>query len=199
MTKVLAALGAALLLATCAIGGQPSLYRAVQPLVFGLKDDGTLDIHCTVWKVEMQRSLWVTANHCVRNELQPYYIGRVPASVWRRQPEIDLAALQTKADPSIPALKIADKLDWTRPLIMAGHPYGIKDLIITRGWVAGQGDQDVFGVRRYTYFDITGYGGNSGSPILQDGKVVSVLQIGWPFPLHGGAPLNVLQAFVKGL
>ncbi len=136
---------------------------------------------CTAWSINETRKLWVTAAHCIKNEdgeemPVPYILGSVVTTVYL-DAKLDLAVVHGEIGAK--ALKIASH----SPLVgdgvdIIGHPFGFErvvghaKVVLLHQFIQGEGIKMILS-------GLAVGPGNSGGPVLQGGRVVSVLQLGW--------------------
>ena len=197
----------------------PNLLNSVRPLSqIVLRDFTTNTIAyrniCTVSSINAPLRLWLTAAHCVLDEIvddDGLHLATVPtkgltieghlAFIVKTDEVIDLAVLFTP-DHSLPALRLAGKGPfWEDAVRVIGHPFGYRDVTIVAGTVSSPDSRlDATPGFAPSYMLITApvAPGNSGSPIVNSrGGIVSVLQIGWGrgYSPGGGATYARLKAF----
>lgn len=169
---------------------------------------------CTVGSI--RDHYFVTAAHCVEvwmaddtnpfeaapiDEIDdaPRFVNGALLEVVGHDHTNDLAVVYTP-DLKLPALKLGHAVTFGDQLIVAGHPFGLSSIFVTYGHVSNPHARlDGDDTRFYMMFNVAGAPGNSGSPVLDsDGKLVSVLQIGFGgySPETGGATYDVLKAFI---
>lgn len=188
MKKIIPALVAAFSLAaliTVSAFDKRPISAPVQPLrVLGG------DVICTTW--EVKPGVWITANHCVADRDQAYFIDLYPASVVERDERVDLAALTSPAhyggDNPLTVDQTPLALDdavWT-----ACYPHGSEVLYFAQGQLKFPDFhyKDDKGELHEHVFMLPTARGCSGAPIIRDGgyKVITVLQIGDEGQMSGG-------------
>ncbi len=174
---------------------------APEELILMLKaQEWTLDAEgfsniCTATHINDQYGYWLTAAHCLV-EIGPEgrYIMSQPAEVVAISTDMDLAVFRVEGVHT-KVLKLSKEPMYVeQDLIIAGHPFGYKDLYVTKGWVSNPG---ILLDKFYCAFNVTGAPGNSGSPVMNSkGEIVSVLQIGWGrvfSPMTGGATSEYMK------
>lgn len=123
--------------------------------------------------------LIVTNNHVVENTKQITVSfeeqGRFSASLVAQDSVNDLAILQIKDPPDVPALKLAESPTYTRDskVRFIGNPLNFFG-IANEGELIGESDwagRDV----PIILLDAPVYRGNSGSPVFQDNEVIGVV------------------------
>lgn len=195
MRRFVQALVFALCLSTNLAASRPAILSSVAGLAWTDTDFWTglpvTSNHCTAWSLNEDKHYWATAAHCVLDqatqtvEARDYKIMNDSASLVAVDPEDDLAVLQTEV-MSAPALKITKHApDWDDEVYSAGFPFGWDEPILSFHWrYIGT---ETFEEKRFLLFSLAGAPGNSGSPILRKGKVISVWQIGLtPFGAFAG-------------
>ena len=196
----------------------PRLLDSVRPLSqIVLRDFTTNQITyrniCTVSSINAALHLWLTAAHCVLDEViddeghhlvtiqtKGLHIDGKLAFVVKVDEVLDLAILFTP-DHALPALRLAGKGPfWEDGIRVIGHPFGYPSVTIVAGTVSNP--DAVFAKPGFapSYMFVTApvAPGNSGSPIVNSrGEIVSVLQIGWGggYSPGGGATYARLKAF----
>lgn len=162
----------ALALALLAIGCEsaPSYTRSVQPLRNAQGGN-----FCTAFSINESEGLWATAAHCVTTDASEVFtVGSDLAEAIYIDDYWEIAVVQSQRHgPALP-LRSAP-LAVEDPVVMWGHPYGWLVLTRVEGRVAAVGQPVGAGIVASTIFDITTGGGNSGSPIMVNGEVVSIL------------------------
>lgn len=162
-----------------------------------------MGIHCTAWSLNEARHLWATAAHCVIDEDnggiadRDYQIRGVRALPIAAERDLDVAVLLS--DAKAPQLKVAKvSPNVGDHVYAAGHPLGWSDPIYAEGILMGRESHDPF-PHTFLLFSLNGAPGNSGSPILKGGRVVSVWQVGFaPFSaLAGGPSTEALYDYLK--
>ena len=171
----------------------PPVMQSVAP-VQHLAEDG-LQIHCTASSVEDR--IWLTAAHCIDTEEQLFVGGKV-AFPYAWDERLDVALLIVPYN-SKPPLRMPTKQPVVgQRVFMVGFPIGLGPTL-TIGNIANNGIE-VPDRGKKQLFSISGCGGNSGSPVVdKDGKLISVLQIGFGYPcspLLGGITFEDLQDFL---
>jgi S1-C subfamily serine protease len=148
---------------------------------------------CTAFSINEQDGYWATAGHCAHyaHELwvrtsTPSTIARYPAIIVYIDKAYDVAVFQTKAKAV--ALKLSKKAPEVRDALeVIGHPYG-NDNTVTRGILSARHEliyhPSYHTIMPSDVLDITTAGGNSGSPVLKNGKVVGVLWGGYTASPH---------------
>ena len=131
---------------------------------------------CTAFSIDEAVGMWQTAAHCVlamQEQGMGFTVGGYEASAIFVDVDLDLAVVLSKAKAK------AFELSNVAPavgaaVVVKGFPYGLPNLIVTTGKIAARnvpithwGPVDIL--------DLTVAGGNSGSPVLLNGKVVGVL------------------------
>lgn len=192
-------------------GGRP-ISKSVWPMTFDGRNG------CTVTSINEPKHLWLTAAHCVDTTDDVDDLGE-PKPVVRAikgepihnivfDKKHDLAIVQTLT-VSAPAVKLADHApsvpvpgsdDQDSLVYVVGYPFGFPFQVNVRGYAAAlSGVLDAEDTQKYALFNLTGAPGNSGSAILNaDGKIVSVLQVGWGrsfSPMVGGVVFADLAAY----
>ena len=145
---------------------------SVQPLQIA----GTTRTFCTAFSIDEKAGLWATANHCVeamQKEQQEFTVGGYQASPAFQDAGSDLAIVLSKAHAK--AFALADEAPQVKDVVwVAGFPYGLPSVIYTKGRIAAKNvPVEPWGIA--DILDLTVGRGNSGSPVLKDGKVVGVL------------------------
>ncbi len=143
---------------------------------------------CTAWSINESRKLWATAAHCIGEDMNILGSVVVPTFV---DAGLDLAVLHGQVGAR--ALRIASH----SPLVgdgvdIIGHPFGFErvvghaKVVLLHQFVQGEGIKTIFS-------GLAVGPGNSGGPVLQGGRVVSVLQLGWTSGgFYGGTPWEVM-------
>lgn len=132
---------------------------------------------CTAFSINEVERLWMTAKHCVEAAEERGWEMRLNKG-WAEAVYIspgfdDIAILQ--AEYAGVALKLAEKAPQVGDdLYIQGFPYGLPVLVTTRGILAAKG-LPIKGRPMSDILDITVAGGNSGSPVFKDGKVIGLL------------------------
>jgi len=209
---LLTALAVILLSASPAIAADPR--DSIRPLQAVVLDefDGTPYLRniCTVTSISEKMHLWLTAAHCISNremtEVETGFFGidNYAVNVIKVDFKNDLAILHTP-DYSLPALKFAKKAPRYGDVANVwGHPFGFKNIVFARGWVASPRSEMEDG-SVYLLLQTSIAPGNSGSAVLnKNNEIISVVQVAWGWfpafePMSGGAPFSVLKQFVIGV
>ena len=164
-----------------------------------------LKIHCTVFSINQDRGLWLTANHCV--DSQTLIINEHSAFVFMFDAWKDLAILHTEGY-GVRALPFCNEPPAKGDKVfVSGHTWGWEGRTYLPGVVANP--KQIFkiwdGQHQIDYpvmqFAIPGISpGNSGSPVVKEHcGVISVLQGMWDGGVSAGADYDWLKAFVAGL
>lgn len=170
---------------------RPHLPKSSDNSVQPLQMNGT-ETFCTAFSINQEKGLWVTAEHCIRfaaaqAEEDPTFtmtiLGHKAIPIYADD-HADVAMLQ--AETNIPALPLSDRAP--RPyregeshdlLEVRGFPFGISRLISTEGYLSAHfipiEHPQFSGHTIGDILDVTGAPGNSGSPVLMNGKVVGVV------------------------
>ena len=131
---------------------------------------------CTAFSIDESVGMWQTAAHCVDAAEEAgweFVVGGYEASVVFKDAEVDIAVVLSKAKaPALTLSKEAPKVGDV--VVVKGFPYGLPRLITTEGKVAAR-FVPITGWGPVDILDLTVAGGNSGSPVLWNGKVVGVL------------------------
>jgi hypothetical protein len=175
---------AALALSAVLLGMAPPPPLSIQPL----QHDGIT--FCTAFSINAQEHFWATAKHCARaaHEYQwEMTIAGSWAAVFYVPPDPDDVVVLV-AGVGAPAVRLAKTAPTVGDAVeIRGYPYGLGKLVTVRGIVAARmipiPDRPFSDI-----LDITVAGGNSGSPVLKDGKVVGVL---WGRFLHSEHALSM--------
>ena len=139
---------------------------SVQPLT---RPSG--ETFCTSFSINEATGLWATARHCVSSS--EFALAGGYGEVVYRDIYWDMAVVQTAY--RAPAIPLAgSSLQMGQAVVMYGYPKGSPVLIRTQGHVAGL-LVPIPGAAYSTMFDLTGAGGNSGSPIVRNGSLVAVM------------------------
>ena len=131
---------------------------------------------CTAFSIDEAVGMWMTAAHCTNAATEngwEFSVGGYEATTVFEDLAADVAVVLSKAKAK--AFELSDKAPSVGTVVVVkGFPYGLPRLITTEGKVAARnvpidhwGPVDIL--------DLTVAGGNSGSPVLMDGKVVGVL------------------------
>jgi S1-C subfamily serine protease len=202
MKRVLVSLTAALLLVAS------TLFSAPAPSIVPLQSAGGSNF-CTTWSINAQKHYYATAAHCLgENAPTPHLFGQ-RVKVVLDDEKADVAVVQGPVGS--PALKLSkDAPQIGDQIHVTGFPYGFPKVMTFKGLFAHPGmdiyEKDQDGEKHYagTYalFDMTAAPGNSGSPVMnKDGKVVSLLQVGWQARITGGIVyselVRVLEPYVE--
>lgn len=187
------------------LGVSQSVMDAVRPITYKGANI------CTATKINDQKDLWLTAQHCVPPEDfkgEMIKIDGTTVQVVARSPlEKDLAILFVPGGQG-KALKFGEAPILGQSVKMWGHPIGVPIPQLFAGTVSSldlpfpvvDDEGNVVSWEHYTMFNMVVCGGNSGSSILNEAEeIVSVMQIGvgqrpcmsW----SGGAPYVDLKAF----
>lgn len=147
---------------------------------------------CSTSRINAEHDYWLTAAHCTTGAYGEPLEGEFkilgqPAKVIMRAVTEDIAILQgCKCEATAPALELRLSAkppiegDW---IVMAGYPGPLRmdrtQYAVTFGWVSNRSIIiEGFPLQRLLV-QVVGAPGSSGSPLLdQDGRVVSVLQLG---------------------
>lgn len=134
---------------------------------------------CTAWSIHEKNALWATAGHCVAAALERGYtifISGKPATIvfYGFDETRDIAVLHVEGVRA-PAWALAGRAAAVgEDLSIVGHPYGLPVLVTTTGKMAAR---NVPIAKRPVsdILDITVAGGNSGSPVVRNGRIVGLL------------------------
>jgi hypothetical protein len=172
--------------------GQRMSSRAEQSVAPINDENGTH--FCSASSINESQRYFLTAAHCIIDH-EPYMFGHLVSVVWM-DVEQDLAVVS--ASQGRPALKLAQQSPRVGEEVeIIGYPYGLERIssraLIKLLWqkVDNEADKTIF----------VGIGvapGNSGGPILLRGRLVSVLQLGWPKgAVIAGTPWSVLARAIR--
>lgn len=163
---------------------------SIQPLQ---RSDGlTL---CTAFSINQQDGLWATAKHCVtpspEGAVTPFTLAGNYAETVYIDPHWEIAVVMSLwTAPVIPLSRAPLTVGET--ITMWGYPMGLPLLVRTQGTVGTPLMPLVDGGIFSTVFDVTYAPGNSGSPVLRNGEVVSVSWGGMKQSAHAlGSPQDV--------
>jgi S1-C subfamily serine protease len=170
-------LSVSLLFSGCSVArvldASPRLVENIQPL---RTQDG--QTFCTAFAINQVERLWATAGHCAdaaaKRDWEMRIAERPATAVFVKYDATrDYAILQAEvAGRPLLLANVAPQVDDV--LVIKGFPYGLPALAVTRGTLAAKSvpipNRPISDV-----LDITVAGGNSGSPVLKDGKVVGIL------------------------
>lgn len=186
---------------------RPSLLDSVRALSWTdiVDFDGTtaMSNHCTVWSLNDHKGYWVTAGHCVISEdgngveNRDYHIGSAIAVPIAADFSHDIAVLRSSAlAPALPLGQYGPT--WNDAVYSAGHTLGWDEPLYFEGKYLGSEKFPEFDGRRFLIFSLAGGPGNSGSPILHDGQVISVWQIGFTVfgSFAGGVETESMYSFL---
>jgi hypothetical protein len=226
MTKIVMAILAAMLTTGCLTGSKlppvvevlrPSYLDAVKPIQYLVNEGQALANGCTASSINRREHLWLTAAHCWVEDKT--FIADQPAELVEMNKKTDIAIVRVPNYFSGGELTLSTKTpNYLDEIIITGHPFGYDDVFVTRGYVSNpkallSTDDSIFflvpglpskmqnGFSGYMTFNVAAAPGNSGSPVMTlDGKVLSVLQIGWGrsfSPVSGGALYQDLMWFAR--
>ena len=176
---------------------KPASFNSIRPLQRDILDWNTGLVYrantCTVFSINEKHKFWLTAAHCLRHG--PVFIDNTSTFITAIDEANDLVVL-TAPKLKVRALKMATQAPtWRDKVLLIGHPFGLNPIFMVPGEIANPdaylGPIDTSD-KNYALFSAPCAGGNSGSPVLKDGKVISVLQIGFGgsndfSPICGGA------------
>lgn len=172
----------------------PLLFVALAPppsasiaLAFGEK------VQCTAFSINEKDGLWLTAGHCAEAAI----IAEAPATLVALDLDNDLALFSGAKRPALQLGKPPKMGDAIHIVGYPGDPTPPKPLNF---WGRVSLEAVEFGdVRRVMLIHHGGEPGMSGSPVLVNGKVVSVLLGALKYPsIQYGATFDDLKAFTAG-
>jgi S1-C subfamily serine protease len=165
--------------------------RWVSGIKLLINDDGKA---CTAFRIGVDR--WLTVNHCIATA---HAISGYAAFVLKTDKETDLALLRLEAEeqPIGYVFQIADKApDIGEATVTVGYSAGAKTPVTFYGPVMGGTFPQLLGSRELLLIQAMGAPGGSGSPVLVNGKVVSVMTGG--ANLLGPKPTTLGAVFSYG-
>lgn len=161
-------------------------------------ETGSYENICTMTAIRHD-GVYLTAAHCVAAVgAEGRYVDEQPLTVVFANFVTDVALV--KAEHVVPkaVLEVSfEDVTFEQEVTIAGHPFGYKDLFVTKGWVSNPRATNI-GPVPFMLFNCTVAPGNSGSAVLNaDGQIISILQIGWGrtfSPVSGGITTDNFEA-----